>query len=68
MTSPSLNPFIDRSEVRWTDVKRVQHSLVQRFHYAYPGPIEDLTHRLMIAPRTEYGDQQRCDFRLGRHA
>ena len=64
MNSNTLNPFIDRAEVRWADVKQVQHTLVQKFHYAYPGPIEDLTHRLMIAPRTEYGDQRRCDFRL----
>ena len=63
MTS-TLNPFIDRTQVRWHDVKRVQHTLVQHFHYTYPGPIKDLTHRLIIAPRLEYGDQQRCDFRL----
>ena len=64
MNSPSLNPFIDRSQVRWNDVKQVQHTLVQHFRYDYPGPIEDLTHRLMIAPRSVYGDQQRCDFHL----
>ena len=64
MTLPSLNPFIDRSTVRWDDVKRVQHTLVQHFSYAYPGPIHDLTHRLIITPRSHYGDQERCDFRL----
>ena len=64
MNSPSLNPFLDRSQVRWRDVKHVQHTLIQHFHYDYPGPIADLTHRLMIAPRTAYGDQQRCNFHL----
>ncbi len=63
MTS-TLNPFIDRTQVRWPDVKQVQHTLVQHFHYTYPGPIRDLTHRLIIAPRLTYGDQQRCDFRF----
>ena len=64
MTSPSLNPFIDRTTVRWADVKEVQHTLVQHFHYDYPGPIRNLTHRLMIMPRSQYGDQKRCDFHL----
>ena len=64
MNSTSLNPFIDRKTVRWADVKEVQHTLVQHFHYDYPGPIRNLTHRLMIMPRSQYGDQQRCDFNL----
>lgn len=56
--------FIDPKTVRWPEVRRVQQALYQRFHYRYPGPIEDLLHRLLITPRAAYGGQTLEVFRL----
>lgn len=36
---------------------RVSYALRQRFRYAYPGPVRDLHHRLVVAPPRRYGDQ-----------
>ena len=38
-------------------VARASYLLRQRFRYAYPGPIRNLRHRLLIAPPAVYGDQ-----------
>jgi transglutaminase-like putative cysteine protease len=38
-------------------VVRAAYLLRQRFRYAYPGPIRNLRHRLLITPPAAYGDQ-----------
>src|SRR5665213_3329460 len=37
------------------------YELHQQFRYEYPGPIERLRHRLVVAPPEAYGDQVRVD-------
>lgn len=38
---------------------RASYVIRQRFRYAYPGPVRDLHHRLVVAPPLWYGDQRR---------
>ncbi|HZO93296.1 MAG TPA: transglutaminase family protein [Candidatus Baltobacteraceae bacterium] len=45
-------------------VVRASYVLHQQFRYAYPGPIDDLHHRLVVAPPDVYGDQRRVSHRL----
>ncbi len=45
-------------------VVRASYVLRQQFRYEYPGPIEDLRHRLVVAPPARYGDQRRARHRL----
>ena len=54
MTNPSENRV----------VVGAQYVLHQQFRYDYPGPIEDLRHRLIVAPPPVYGDQVRVGHRL----
>lgn len=49
--------FIDERAVDWANVRRVQCQFFQRFHYAYPGPIQQLKQRLMVIPADHYGTQ-----------
>ena len=56
----TVPPVLERRTVRWAEVKRVQHTLYQRFRYEYPGPIYELKHELMVTPRARYGGQERC--------
>lgn len=37
---------------------RASYRVRQNFRYAYPGPIYDLRHRLVVAPPLVYGDQR----------
>jgi transglutaminase-like putative cysteine protease len=45
-------------------VVRASYVLRQQFRYEYPGPIEHLRHRLVVAPPPVYGDQVRLTHRL----
>ncbi|HEX3462504.1 MAG TPA: transglutaminase family protein [Candidatus Elarobacter sp.] len=45
-------------------IVRASYTLQQQFRYEYPGPIEHLRHRLVIAPPPVYGDQIRLEHRL----
>ncbi|MEA2688404.1 MAG: hypothetical protein QOD51_1011 [Candidatus Eremiobacteraeota bacterium] len=45
-------------------VVAASYVLHQQFRYEYPGPIEQLRHRLIVAPPAAYGDQVRVDHRL----
>ncbi len=49
--------FLDDRAIEWADVRRVRCQLFQRFHYAYPGPIQNLKQRLMVIPADSYGSQ-----------
>ena len=56
--------FLNHRELCWQGVKRARYLFYQHFHYAYPGPIRDLRHRLVVVPAARYGDQQLCDHHL----
>ena len=45
-------------------VVSASYELHQQFRYEYPGPIEHLRHRLVVAPPLAYGDQIRVEHRL----
>src|ERR1700684_4404083 len=45
-------------------VVRASYVLHQQFRYEYPGAIEQLRHRLVVAPPAVYGDQRRVTHRL----
>jgi transglutaminase-like putative cysteine protease len=47
-----------------TPIVRASYLLRQHFRYAYPGPIRNLRHRLVIAPPSLYGDQTLVSDRL----
>jgi transglutaminase-like putative cysteine protease len=49
--------FVDHTKIDWQRVRRTRFSCHQRFHYAYPGPIRDLRHNLVVVPTGRYGDQ-----------
>lgn len=46
------------------EVVSASYLLRQQFRYEYPGPIERLQHRLVVAPPALYGDQRRTEHRL----
>lgn len=50
---------IDPSAVDWTATRRASYRIRQSFHYAYPEPIRDLNHRLVVIPPERFGDQRR---------
>ena len=67
LATPLLNPnvtFLNHRKVSLKGVKRAAYLFYQRFHYAYPGPIRDLHHRLVVVPAERYGDQQLCEHQL----
>ncbi|MDB5028852.1 MAG: transglutaminase protein [Candidatus Eremiobacteraeota bacterium] len=45
-------------------IVRASYELRQQFRYEYPGPIEHLEHRLVVAPPAVYGDQRRVHHQL----
>jgi transglutaminase-like putative cysteine protease len=46
------------------EVVRASYALRQHFRYEYPGPIQHLRHRLVVAPPIVYGDQVRITEKL----
>ncbi len=59
----SLN-LLDHQGVDWARVQRIAYLIHQHLRYDYPGPIYDLSQRLMIVPPEQYGDQRRVIHRL----
>jgi transglutaminase-like putative cysteine protease len=55
---------LDHAEVEWPRVHRTAFLIHQHFRYDYPGPIEDLNHRLVIIPPERHLDQRRVVHRL----
>jgi transglutaminase-like putative cysteine protease len=55
---------LDHEEVEWPRVHRTAFLIHQHFRYDYPGPIEDLNHRLVIIPPERHLDQRRVVHRL----
>jgi transglutaminase-like putative cysteine protease len=50
--------FINEDAIEWSNVRRARCQFYQRFHYAYPGPIQRLKQRLMVIPADRYGSQR----------
>lgn len=55
---------LDHQEVEWHRVDRTAFLIHQHLRYDYPGPIEDLNHRLIIVPPDRHLDQRRIVHRL----
>lgn len=51
--------LMDHATLDWNGASKATYLIHQHFRYEYPGPIRDLSHRLMIVPRLRHGDQRR---------
>ena len=51
-------PLLEWRGVDWAAVRRARFYARQRFSYRYPSPISQLSHRLMVAPPRQWGDQR----------
>jgi transglutaminase-like putative cysteine protease len=60
----STTAALDPGAVDWDRVASCRYLLHQRFTYAYPDPIRDLRHQLMVIPPAIHGDQQRSVYSL----
>src|SRR5688572_9910434 len=58
IASAAAIQFIDDQSVDWLNVRRVRCQFYQRFHYTYPGPIQNLKQRLIVIPADQYGTQR----------
>ncbi len=56
--------LLDPQNVDWGRVQRTAYLIHQHLRYEYPGPIHDLSQRLMLVPPEHYGDQRRVVYRL----
>jgi len=56
--------LLDHSGVDWGRVQRTAYLIHQHLRYEYPGPIENLRHRLVVIPPTRLGDQRRVVHRI----
>jgi transglutaminase-like putative cysteine protease len=56
--------ILDHEHVEWERVRRTAFLIHQHFRYDYPGPIQDLHHRLVIVPPERHLDQRRLLYRL----
>ena len=50
---------IEPASVDWRSARRASYLVHQTFHYEYPEPIRDLSHRLVVIPPERFGDQRR---------
>src|SRR5437899_7089180 len=50
---------IEPASVDWRSARRASYLVHQTFHYEYPEPIRDLSHRLVVIPPEHFGDQRR---------
>jgi transglutaminase-like putative cysteine protease len=50
---------IEPASVDWRSARRASYMVHQTFHYEYPEPIRDLSHRLVVIPPERFGDQRR---------
>ena len=56
--------LLDHRGVDWDRVQRTAFLIHQYLKYEYPGPIEDLRHRLMLVPPDYHFDQRRIVHRI----
>jgi transglutaminase-like putative cysteine protease len=72
MSEGLLNPetmispveLLDHEQVEWQRVRRTRYLIHQHLSYEYPGPIYDLSQRLMILPPKQHGNQHMVDYHL----
>jgi transglutaminase-like putative cysteine protease len=57
-------PFLEAQNLDWSTVKRSLFFAYQQFQYVYPSAVEDLSQRLLVKPRANYGGQRLLDFKL----
>ncbi len=50
--------LLDVQGIDWERVQRTAYLVHQHFRYDYPGPVRELTQRLLIVPPDVYGDQK----------
>jgi transglutaminase-like putative cysteine protease len=51
-------PTLDHAGLDWGRVAEAAYLISHDLRYVYPGPIEDLRHRLMVVPPARLGDQR----------
>jgi transglutaminase-like putative cysteine protease len=56
--------FLDHGQIEWPQVRWTHYLIHQRLHYAYPGPVRQLRHRLMVVPADQHGRQQLLSHQL----
>ncbi len=56
--------FLEFKGIDWDSVTRARVFSFQQFAYVYPSLVTDLSQRLMVQPRSVYGDQKLLDFKL----
>ena len=60
----SEDNLLDHHALDWENVAVATYRIQQRFRYEYPGPIFDLSHRIVALPRAVHGDQRRLSTSL----
>ncbi len=50
---------LEPGSVDWSAASFASYQVRQKFRYEYPEPIRDLSHRLVVIPPEEFGDQRR---------
>jgi transglutaminase-like putative cysteine protease len=58
-------PLLEIAHLDWSSVKRSVFFAYQQFQYVYPSAVEELSQRLLVKPRANYGGQRLLDFKLG---
>jgi transglutaminase-like putative cysteine protease len=51
--------MLDHYALDWDTIASATYHIEQRFRYEYPGPIFDLSHRLVVLPPPVHADQER---------
>jgi transglutaminase-like putative cysteine protease len=57
--------FLEYKGIDWDSVTRARVFSFQQFAYVYPSLVTDLSQRLIVKPRQNYGNQKLLDFKLG---
>ena len=50
--------------IDWSAARRASYEITQSFRYEYPAPIRNLSHRLVVIPPEQFGDQRRLQHRV----
>jgi transglutaminase-like putative cysteine protease len=50
--------------IDWSSARRASYEITQSFRYEYPAPIRNLSHRLVVIPPEQFGDQRRLRHRV----
>jgi transglutaminase-like putative cysteine protease len=50
--------------IDWSSARRASYEITQSFRYEYPAPVRNLSHRLVVIPPQQFGDQRRLRHRV----